>query len=798
MKKKLQFIVFGFVAVFLFSGVGMAQEIQLQKNENPAPVPAEANEKDDGEWIGYYEQDTAGENAVGLGSAALFDVAIRWEPADLADYDGWEVTKIRVYMGDEPTEATAKIWQGPDEASLELKVEEDMTTAEDDWVEVSFDGYEIDVNHQLYVGWEVGDPGDGFFPAGMDADDSGDYDGYSNLALLGNLGEEWDVLSAFGIGGNLVIEAYVAPADENGDPEDHMVTLNVDMTDVEGFDPEQHSVYLTGTFAGWAEPGTDPDFEMNPDFDNGDTDATFYENWDGFEDFTTDLTPWTNIDIHGLDTWGATGFDFDGEGEPFGWRIMNPAETDPPITDDDPPYDGNKYVFSIASNPVPDTGEENKWLISPQMTVTADSELSFAAKSITDTYGLEHLKVYVSTEGNDPDDFVQISEGDYIEVPLDWETYEFDLGDYAGDDIYFAVENVSNDSFMLFLDAFQVTNIVDNGKVNIKSEHLIYTLDVEVEAGTHEYKYFSDAIGDGWDGGEWEGDPNREITVDSDMVVDDVFGEEPDEGHTVTFIVEDQDAEEITDATVVLGPFENDPGDYVFEDVPVGVHEYTVTADGFGTVTGEIEVVDEDIDVHIEMAEAYEVTLNVDMTDAVAVDDVAFDPDIHHVYLSGTFAGWTEPGEDDTYELHSDNGMIYSVSLEVEPDDHEYKYFLVEDEPSWDMGEYEGTHNREITVDGPMTIDDVWGDDPHTSVDDLSLEGELILYPNPVSTVVTVESAETINEIKVYDVAGRMVMQMDINNTMHDVNVSGLQEGFYIMQVHTDQSVEGRRFHIAR
>ncbi len=52
-------------------------------------------------------------------------------------------------------------------------------------------------------------------------------------------------------------------------------------------------------------------------------------------------------------------------------------------------------------------------------------------------------------------------------------------------------------------------------------ESLIYTIAFELEAGDYEYKYFMNA---GWDGGEWEGEPNREITVESDIVINDVFG----------------------------------------------------------------------------------------------------------------------------------------------------------------------------------------------------------------------------------------------------------------------------------
>jgi uncharacterized repeat protein (TIGR02543 family) len=51
---------------------------------------------------------------------------------------------------------------------------------------------------------------------------------------------------------------------------------------------------------------------------------------------------------------------------------------------------------------------------------------------------------------------------------------------------------------------------------------MIYTLTIELEAGEYAYKYF---LNDGWDGGEWTGDPNRTFeVVDEDVVLNDWFG----------------------------------------------------------------------------------------------------------------------------------------------------------------------------------------------------------------------------------------------------------------------------------
>jgi len=53
-------------------------------------------------------------------------------------------------------------------------------------------------------------------------------------------------------------------------------------------------------------------------------------------------------------------------------------------------------------------------------------------------------------------------------------------------------------------------------------ETMIWTMTIELEAGEYQYKYF---LNDGWDGGEWTGDPNRVVTiVDADVVVDDIWG----------------------------------------------------------------------------------------------------------------------------------------------------------------------------------------------------------------------------------------------------------------------------------
>jgi hypothetical protein len=161
------------------------------------------------------------------------------------------------------------------------------------------------------------------------------------------------------------------------------------------------------------------------------------------------------------------------------------------------------------------TINDDKWLITPELSFHESSQLSFMAKSITAGYGLERIRVLVSVSGMETSDFTQISMGDYLEVPTDWTEFSFDLGGFAGETGYIAIQYVSYDAFIFMLDAFSVTSDVGA---------MIYTATLDLPTGQHHYKYFSDAYGQGWAGGEWQGDPNRVIEVNNDMVVNDIWG----------------------------------------------------------------------------------------------------------------------------------------------------------------------------------------------------------------------------------------------------------------------------------
>lgn len=105
------------------------------------------------------------------------------------------------------------------------------------------------------------------------------------------------------------------------------------------------------------------------------------------------------------------------------------------------------------------------------------------------------------------------------------------------------------------------------------------------------------------------------------------------------------------------------------------------------------------------------VTFNVDMTDAVN-----FNPLTEDVYISGDFASWPQPGSDLTLMMTPSvgNPMIYTLNIQLAgPQTIMYKYFLViNNNPSWDNGEWPGGPNRMAIITGEVTLDDIWADIP--------------------------------------------------------------------------------------
>jgi hypothetical protein len=120
-----------------------------------------------------------------------------------------------------------------------------------------------------------------------------------------------------------------------------------------------------------------------------------------------------------------------------------------------PSYEGASMMVSEFSEPNDD------WLISPQFKITSDNlKVDFYAKSYS-AYYYESFNVLISKTGTSPSDFTIVLEN-IVDHPNTWQNHEYILSEHGiniDDEIYVAIQHVSNDQFVLFIDAFTVSEI---------------------------------------------------------------------------------------------------------------------------------------------------------------------------------------------------------------------------------------------------------------------------------------------------------------------------------------------------
>ena len=528
MRKHLKTLLLGLIIILLYSPFGASQQnsecpakkdkgSQLIDVEQSTPTTFNQTKDGEGEWIHWDDGTLA--SGVGYNGPGEFAVASRWEPADLAAYDGLYITKISFAPREAQATYSLRIWTGADHDQQYAQDVDEVTLNEYNVVELTTP-FQIDASAELMFGYYIVTQAG--YPAGADAGPAVGGKG----DMLYDVDDGWVAMAAdYGIDRNWCLQAYVEEMEQ--EPETFVVTFNVDVSGLEGFNPATEKIYLTGNMVGWAEPGNEGSIEMelvngskNPPFN-------FADSFESYDDFVINPSPWITWSEYDVRNYGMTGVSFPNDDQPYVMLIMNPNETDPPIVEDNPAQDGDKYAIVTVKTGSPTL--DNKWVITPELSFNETSQLNFWGRSITDAYGLERIRVMVSTSGSDPDDFTKISEGNYLQVPVNWTHYTFDLSSFAGETGYVAINYVSDDAFIFMLDNFKVTAEVDT------PDELIYTATLNLEAGQYEYKYFLNA---GWANGEWDGDPNRVVVVEGDMEVNDVFGYIPDPVNHDAFITE--------------------------------------------------------------------------------------------------------------------------------------------------------------------------------------------------------------------------------------------------------------------
>jgi hypothetical protein len=68
----------------------------------------------------------------------------------------------------------------------------------------------------------------------------------------------------------------------------------------------------------------------------------------------------------------------------------------------------------------------------------------------------------------------------------------------------------------------------------------------------------------------------------------------------------------------------------------------------------------------------------------------------------------------------------------------------------------------------------------------------ILIYPNPVESKLTIDSKENIKRVTIIDIMGKTVQSISIMNTT--IDVSSLTEGIYFLQIQTDKGLVSKKF----
>jgi subtilisin family serine protease len=178
--------------------------IRISGRKASSPVTFQSSKETIGEWIHWDSGETHG--TVGLISSGEFSIASRWEPSDLADYDGKYISAISFLPTSTDCDYTVRFWDASGNVLYSKLVDDIMV---DSWNFVSLDSlYAIDASEELWFGLHLNQGGS--FPAGID-----DGPAVAGKGDLINGGDGWvSMFTGFGeeYNSNWNLQAYVTEA----------------------------------------------------------------------------------------------------------------------------------------------------------------------------------------------------------------------------------------------------------------------------------------------------------------------------------------------------------------------------------------------------------------------------------------------------------------------------------------------------------------------------------------------------------------------------------------------------------
>ena len=203
------------------------------------------------------------------------------------------------------------------------------------------------------------------------------------------------------------------------------------------------------------------------------------------------FTPCTTYDGDGLPTYGINNVEFTNQ-QYIGSVIAFQNGAANSFT----AHGGNAFGCFMDAVPEDPIEGNNDWFVLPELDIEAGTVFTFWARSITDSYGLERMKVgvYGDTNGTFAS-YLAGNADDYVEVPVAWTKYSYDLSSFAGQNIKLAIQCLSEDAFAMCIDDIFVGKFVETLVEDVTSP---YTITGLTEGAIYDVKVKGNCEGGIW------------------------------------------------------------------------------------------------------------------------------------------------------------------------------------------------------------------------------------------------------------------------------------------------------------
>lgn len=236
--------------------------------------------------------------------------------------------------------------------------------------------------------------------------------------------------------------------------------------------------------------------------------------------------------------------------------------------------------------------------------------------------------------------------------------------------------------------------------------------------------------------------------------------------YSVSFVVKDEEQNDINDAVIVFNGQEYQAGFYSFE-VVAGTYDYEISKEGYISVLGQVVVENEDMEVGIVMQidnpnPTWVVSFIVKDQEQNEINDavVVFDG---QEYQAGHYSFEVAAG---TYD--------YQISKEG--------YFPASGQAIVENGDVE------LTV--VMQMDD-------TRLSEFTA-GQLKVFPNPARNLIEIHTSEMMSKVQILDLRGQLLISESVNAGSLSLKLDMLSNGSYFVKVFTEKGIQTKQILVIR